>query len=121
MVADITNNMNQEILALENTSDPDLLEHFGNKMLKIGWEASKFEIGEALIEFEHLQPKFDKMNLGLSRYQRILDKLALKDFDNLLEAKLRIISSTKIQCDLEECQEIVEGEDIQNLFLDHYF
>ena len=46
MVADVTNNMNQEILALEKSSDPHLLEHFGNKMLKIGWEASKFEIGD---------------------------------------------------------------------------
>ena len=121
MIAGVTKNMNQEILALENSSDPQLLEHFGNKMLKIGWEASKFEIDEAMIDFEQLKPKFDKMNLGLSRYQRILDKLAAKDFDNFFDAKSRVISSTKIQCDFEGCQEMIEGGNIQNLFLDHYF
>ena len=68
MVATVTNNMNQEILALEKSNDPHLLEHFGNKMLKIGWEASKFEIGDAQIDFEQLKSKFDKMNLGISRY-----------------------------------------------------
>ena len=121
MVADVTNNMNQEILALEKSSDPHLLEHFGNKMLKIGWEASKFEIDEAMIDIEQLKPKFDKMNLGLSRYQRILDKLNKKDLENFFDAKSRVISSTKIQCDFEGCQEMIEGEEIQNLFLDHYF
>ena len=121
MVAEIKNNMDQEIRALESSNNNDLLDHFGNKVLKIAWEASKFENGESLMDFDQIEPAFQKMNLGLSRYQRILDKLSAKDFDNFFEAKSRVLSTTQIQCDHEGCAEVVVGQEVQSRFLDHYF
>ena len=72
MAGDITSYMEKEISALKSSSDRQLLLHFGNKMLKIALEASKFEIDETNIDFEDLQPNFEKMNLRASRYERIL-------------------------------------------------
>ena len=73
MVADVTTYMNREILALEKSSDAYLLEHFGNKMLKIVREASEFEDGDT-IDIEQLHPKVEKMNLEYSRCPPILEK-----------------------------------------------
>ena len=112
MAGEITSYMNKEIVALENNSDHHLVQHFGNKILKIALEASKFEIEETQIDFEELQPMFEKMNLGISRYERILQKLAAKDLDNFFETKSLVISPSKIQCMYEGCQQIVEGNDI---------
>ena len=85
MAGAVNNYMTKEILALKSTDDHHLLDHFGNKILKIALEASKFEIDETKIDFEELESKMEKMNLGVSRYERILQKLAAKDLDNLLQ------------------------------------
>ena len=75
MAQQIDESICEEINTLKRHKKDDLIDHFSNKLLKIAWETSKFETGENMIEFGEVQDKFDKLNLGVSRYQRILDKL----------------------------------------------
>ena len=51
MVNQIDKSMRLEITTLRKHNKEDLIDHFANKVLKIGWETSRFETGENMIEF----------------------------------------------------------------------
>ena len=100
MVKQIEGAMKKEVATLRNYQKDDLIDHFANKLLKIGWEASKFETGENMIEFSEIKGKFENLNLGVSRYQRILDKLneEKENFTDILKTEMRLYSLEKIEC-----------------------
>ena len=52
MVYQIESSMRQEIRMLKRHKKDDLIDHFGCKLLKIGWETSNFENEEEIIEFD---------------------------------------------------------------------
>ena len=123
MAKQIDESICQEVNTLKRHRKDDLIDHFANKLLKIAWETSKFETGENMIEFEKVQNKFNKLNLGISRYQRILDKLNEEkpELANPFDTQMTVFSSEKIQCKFEGCKAITEGKNAQEKFMDHYF
>ena len=98
MVSQIEKSMRKEIATLRKYQKDDLIDHFANKLLKIGWETSKFETGENMIEFSEIKDKFENLNLGVSRYQRILDKLneEKKELTDPFDTKFTYFSSEKL-------------------------
>ena len=98
MVEQIEGAMKKEVATLRNYQKDDLIDHFANKLLKIGWEASKFETGENMIEFSEIKGKFENLNLGVSRYQRILDKLneEKKELTDPFDTQFTFFSSEKL-------------------------
>ena len=63
------------------------------------------------------------MNLGISRYQRILDKLneEKKELTDPFETQFTIFSTEKIQCKFSECDALIEEANAKDAFMDHYF
>jgi len=63
------------------------------------------------------------LNLGISRYQRILDKLneEKKELNDPFDTQFLKISSSKIQCKFSECDALIEEANVKDAFMDHYF
>ena len=63
------------------------------------------------------------MNLGVSRYQRIIDKLndEKKELTNPFDTQMTIISQDKLQCKFELCEKLIEDKNAVEKFMDHFF
>ena len=51
MIKAIKSKLNQELEEILCSDSDDLIDHLANKLLKVGWEASKFSSGGKIIEF----------------------------------------------------------------------
>lgn len=75
MIYRINKNLSKELEVLEQSENEIMVDHFANKVLKVAFEMAKFDDGLKLKEFEEEADSFYKMNLGLSRYQKVMEKL----------------------------------------------